>query len=177
MGNFGQRFLSVVKTDGLAILAKVIIITIIGGYLFDMAPLTMAIIAIIGFAFLFTQKALRFLSSRELIEMFYYIGIIWGIVTATWLGYIETEGFPAYFTSALLAYLLYKTFDTYQEYTAYKKIENNLLINVLEQAETNQTVSIHAAYQKSLLSKDEIQETIANFQQIGKLPLTLQIIE
>ncbi len=177
MGSFGQRFLSVVRSDGLAILAKVIIVTLIGGYLFNMAPLTMAIIAIIGFAFLFTQKALRFLSSRELIEMFYYIGVIWGIVIATWLGYIPTEGFPAYFTSALLGYLLYKTFDTYKGYSAYKTIENNLLINVLEQAETNQTVSIHAAYQKSLLSKDEILETIANFQQIGKLPQTLQLID
>lgn len=177
MENFGQRFLSVIRTDGLAVIAKVGIITIIAGYLFNIAPLTMAIMAILGFAFLFTQKALRFLSSRELIEMFYYIGIIWGIVIATWLGYIETEGFSAYFTSALLGYILYKTFDSYKGYSAYKTIENDLLIYILEQAETNQTVSIHAAYQKSLLSKDEIIETIANFQQIGKLPLTLQIIE
>lgn len=177
MKSFRQRFLSVIKTDGLPVFAKVGIITMIGGYLFDIAPLTMVIIAIIGFAFLMTQKTLRFISNRELIEMFYYISIIWGIVITAWLGYIAIEGFSGYFTSALLAYLLYKTFDCYKGYSAYKSIENNLLLNVLEQAETNKTISIHAAYQKSLLSKDEIIETISNFQQIGKLPLTLQIIE
>lgn len=177
MEHFGQRFLSAIKTDGLAVLIKVSIITIIGGYLFNFAPLTMIIIAIIGFTFLFTQKALRFISSRQLFEMFYYIGIIVGIIIATWLGYIIPEGFTSYFVAALLAYLLYKTFDSYQEYSACKNIEKALLENILEQVEITKMVSIHSAYQKSLFSKSEIIETISMFQQIGKLPESLEIID
>ena len=177
MGSFGQRFLSAIKTDGVGIFAKIGIITLIGGYLFEIAPLTMAIIAIIGSAFLLTQKALRFFSNRYLLEMFYYLGIMYGIVITTWLGYIKAEGSTVYFVSALLGYLLYKTFNTYQNYSAYKNIEKDLLNYVVEQLETTEVVSIHAARKKSLFSSDEIKETISSFQQVNKLPNSLKIVE
>ena len=177
MAGFPQRFFSAIKNEGFPVILKTGIITIVGGYLFDITPLNMIIMALIFCFYTFTQKALRFFSNRYLLEMFYYLGIIWAIVLTSWLGYMKFEDTTVYFIGALLGYLFYKTFDTYRSYSVYKSIENDLLNNLLEQLETTKVISIHAARKKSLFNNDEIKETISSFQHVNKLPHSLKIID
>lgn len=177
METFGMRLMSVVKTEAIGIVTKIAIISIISSFIFNLSNETLVLIATIFLLFILIQKSLFYISNQFLLEMLYYLGIVYGIVYTAWTGDLKAEGNGVYLVSALLGYLLYKIFDTYKLYSIYTDIEKDVLNKVIEQLDKNDTISIHAIYQQVFMSKDEIIRTIKAQISDGKIPSSIEPID
>lgn len=177
MEKFYQRFCLTLKEKSIAVILKTAIIGTIMGYIFGLTPQIVLITATIFCLFIFIQKSLLFTSNQFLFELAYYVAIVFGTVIATILGYMQAEGPTAYFVAVLLAYLLYKIFNTYEIYSFYKSSEKKVLQYVIDQIDADSPISIHAIYKNLFMSKDEIIQTIKAHTIDGKIPDSIQLDE
>lgn len=170
MSTLQNRVVSSIRKAFFPLAATLIFITLVGKHIFGISDHGLIIMDTVISLYIIYQKTLLFPSNQFLLEIYYYVAIIGGIIWAVWFKYISIDGYGLYFVVGLLLYLLLQIKKMYRGYGFLKKKEAYALSVILEQIEDTGVISVQRVYDKVIMTPDEIRNAIIGFQKEGRLP-------